>query len=101
MTEVSIAGERRDARDASSAWLRSAIGRVRQLESRVCVKVRIKHGTIDMILGTEDCPSSDEEGRPFRPEERKIFELWERKNLTTNHFTVKELAEFLGAIGDL
>jgi hypothetical protein len=101
MIEVSVGGERRDARDATTAWLRSGIDRHRQLGSPVCVKVGIKSGAIDMILATEDCPNDDAEGRPFRPEERKIFELWKGKNLDTNHFTVNDLAEFLVGIRDL
>ena len=101
MIEISIGGEHRYGRDVTPAWLRSGIDKLRQSGSPVCVKIRIQSGTIDMILATEECPSSVDEGRPFRPEERKIFELWQRKNLTENQFSVNDLAEFIAAVRHL
>jgi len=64
------------------------------------VKVRIEVGAIDMILSTPGCPSG-EGGRPFRGEEKKIFEEWRARKLDTDEFTARDLEEFLTAIRKL
>ena len=96
MVHVSIGNEDRDLRDVASAWLRSAVQRLRHSGAPVCVKVSITSGAIDMILATRDCPTGEAEGvRPYRDEEIKIFHDWQAKRLDTGDFTVGDLEDFL------
>ena|SRR6266581_4398091 len=97
MVEVSIGIEQRDLRDVTPSSLRSAVETLRHRPSAACIKVRIVAGPIDMILATPGCPSG-EDGRPFRDEELKIFELWRIKHLDTDEFSVHDLEEFLTAM---
>ena len=100
MIGVSIGSEQRDLRDVTSAWLRSSLDHLRHAGPKVCVKVRIDVGEIDMILTTVGCPCGDG-ARPFRGEEKKIFETWKSKRLDTDQFTPRDLEEFLGTVRKL
>jgi len=100
MIRITIGNDDRDVRDVTFPWLRSAVEQLRQSGSPVCVKVSIAVGEIDMILATRDCPAG-EGGRPFRGDERKIFELWKARKLDTDQFTARDLEEFLTAIRKL
>lgn len=97
MTKVWIGNDERDLRDATDGWLRSSLEQLRRSGAAVCVKVRIEEGDVDMILATTGCPSG-EGGRPFRDEEKRIFEQWRRHRLDTEHFTAHDLEEFLAPL---
>ncbi|MEY2508576.1 MAG: hypothetical protein QOH01_2905 [Verrucomicrobiota bacterium] len=96
MVHVSIAGEDRDLRDASSAWLRAAVEKRRHSDSPICIKVSILSGVIDMLLATKDCPAiKSDDFRPFRGEEIRIFHDWQTNRLDTDNFSISDLEAFL------
>ena len=97
MIKVQIGNDERDLRDVVVGWLRSSLEELRRSGAAACVRVRIDEGNVDMSLATMDCPGG-EGGRPFRGEEKKIFEEWRRHRLDTAHFTPRDLEEFLAAL---
>ncbi len=67
----------------------------------VCVKVTIKSGDIDMILSTPSCVPSGDAGRPPRPKEKEIFDLWDKRGLNSDNFIIGQLNALLNQIKNL
>jgi hypothetical protein len=76
-------------------WINQQINRRREDGLSVCVRVTIKEGDLDMILSTPTCGSGGGGGRPPRPHEKVVFDLWNRRGLNDAHFTGGNLVAFL------
>jgi hypothetical protein len=71
------------------------VDRRRDGGARVCVKVRINEGGISMVLSTTDCPSEGGANRQARPDEERIFSLWEKLGLRKENFSGGQVVAFL------
>jgi hypothetical protein len=88
-----------DVDRVESTWIRE---RVRELRSRgmpVCVKVIIAVPPINIIVMTPGCSDSEPDNpRPLRPEEKRLFNQWERHGLKKELFDVDQLEMFIREI---
>ena len=98
MTRVSIDGVERTIEQVTQSWLREEIESRRKAGQNVCVRVTIKSGSLDLILGTPACASGGGGGRAPNPQEKELFELWAKRGMNNNEFNVGQLTAFLNEI---
>lgn len=95
MIKIQIGSTERDLNKASEGWIREQIERRRQDGQPVCVRVIIEQGALNMSLSTSGCPPSNRPSRAPKPEERKVFDFWEKSGLNKPDFQVRSLIVFL------
>jgi hypothetical protein len=98
MTRVSIDGIERTSEQVTPSWLREEIESRRKAGKNVCVRVTIKSGSLDLILGTPACASGGGGGRAPTPQEKELFDLWAKRGMNSNDFNVGQLTAFLSEI---
>lgn len=91
---ITINGEQRDLQDADAHWINSHITRRRAAGEIVCVRVVIDENGVDLNLATPTCGLRGGGGRPAKPNERGILDLWNRFNLNSADFTGGEVVAF-------
>lgn len=98
MIKIRIGEAERELGSASSAdksWINQQINRRRADGLSVCVRVIVKEGDLDRILSTPTCGASGGGGRPARPREKTVFNLWNQRGLNETDFTGGNLIAFL------
>ncbi len=95
MIKIKIGEVERDLSSANESWINQQINRRREDGLSVCVKVIIKENDLDMILSTPTCVSSGGGGRPPRPREKTVFDLWNQRGLSEPDFAGGQLIAFL------
>lgn len=99
MIKIQIANEERQIDTADVQWINQQINRRREEGHRVCVRVLIHEGGLDMILSSTNCETRvGGVGRPPRPQEKKVFDLWDQRGLSSADFTGGNLVAFLQQI---
>jgi hypothetical protein len=98
MIRISIDGVERTLEQASQSWLRDEIETRRKSGRSVCVRVTINSGALNMVLTTPACSGGGGGGRPPTPEEKRIFDLWAKREMNTNDFVVGQLNAFLNEV---
>jgi hypothetical protein len=101
MIKIRIAEEERQLDSVDEQWINQQINRRRAEGHAVCVRVTIHEGGLDMILSTPDCVTSAGGGRPPRPQEKKVFDLWNQRGLNGGDFTGGNLVAFLRQLKQL
>lgn len=94
MIKIRIDETEIDISSADESWINQQINRRRADGLSVCVRVIIKEGDLDMILSTPTCASTGG-GRPPRPHEKEVFNLWNERGLNERNFTGGNLIAFL------
>lgn len=95
MITIRIAEEERQLDALDEQWINQQINRRRADGQSVCVRVTVHEGDLDMVLSTPTCPTSGRGGRPPRPKEKEVFDLWGRRGLNDANFTSGNLVAFL------
>lgn len=95
MIRIRIGDEERDYASADEQWINQQINRRRADGQVVCVRVTVRESGLDMILSTPSCKTSGGSGRPPRPEEKRVFDLWDKRGLNDASFTGGNLIAFL------
>jgi len=95
MIKIKIGEVERDLSNADESWINQQINRRRDDGLSVCVRVIIKENDLDMILSTPTCRSRGGGGRPPRPREKTVFDLWNQRGLNDPDFTGGQLIAFL------
>lgn len=99
MIRIRIANEERQIDAADVQWINQQINRRREERYPVCVRVIIHEGGLDMILSSANCEAgAGSGGRPPRPQEKKVFDLWDQRGLSSADFTGGNLVAFLQQI---
>ena len=93
MVKIKIGSEERNREDADPSWINQQINR-RRKDGPVCVRVTINDGAINMVLLSGDCPRSGG-GRQASPQEREIFDLWDKHRLNEADFPSGQLVAFI------
>ena len=88
----------RDIPPIDAGWLRDRIRELRSRKMPVCVTIRIKSPPVDILLKTPGCPSVPERTRRTRPEEDRLFDLWERGGMNREDFEIDQLISFVREI---
>lgn len=92
---VRIGETERGLYEADEHWINQQINRRRHDGQRICVRVFIKDGFLNMILSTPGCPNSGSGGRPPNPHEKRIFDLWNKLGLNKPEFHAGNVTAFL------
>ena len=95
MINIRIGETERDIDSATESWINQQINRRRADGVSVCVRVIVKEGDLDMILSTPTCEPSGGGGRPPRPREKSVFNLWNQRGLNEANFAGGNLIAFL------
>lgn len=95
---IRIGQEERDTAQADEHWIISKIRQEEANHGRVCIRVFIKVGDIDITLSSGGCPSGAGGGRQARPKERELFDLWNKFELNTSDVTGGKINTFLHQI---
>lgn len=98
MIRITIGDSERLLEQVAPSWLHQQIDGRREVGEKVCVRVSIKTGNLDMLLSTPECASSGGGGRRPNRDEQKLFDLWEKRGLNSNNFIVGQLNAFLNEI---
>ncbi|MCF8144566.1 MAG: hypothetical protein K9N21_11665 [Deltaproteobacteria bacterium] len=101
MITIRIGESEREIGDADESWINQQINQRRADGLSVCVRVIVKEGDLDMILSTPTCSSSGGGGRPPRPREKNVFNLWNQRGLNETNFTGGNLVAFLKQLKNL
>jgi len=96
MIKIRIAeAEREFVGSVDESWINQQINRRRADGLTVCVRVIVKERDLAMILSTPTCGASGGGGRPPRPREKKVLNLWNQRGLNDANFTGGNLIAFL------
>lgn len=95
MIKIRIDEAEMDLSSADESWINQQINRRRADGLSVCVRIIVKEGDLDMILSTPTCASTGGSGRPPRPCEQTVFNLWNQRGLNEIDFTGGNLIAFL------
>lgn len=68
---------------------------------RVCVQLTVAEGDLNVALSSSQCGGSGGGGRPPRPSEKRVFELWDKLGLNDESFTGGQLVAFLKQLSKL
>lgn len=98
MIRIRIGDEERELASADEHWINQQINRRRADGQSVCVRITVHEGDLDMVLTTPTCGTSGGGGRPPRPREKEVFELWNQRGLNDVNFTGGNLVAFLKQI---
>jgi hypothetical protein len=98
MNYVKIGNEQRSLADASEQWINEQVRRRKQAGASTCVQVFLKTGPLDIVLSTSDCPSAAGGTRTANARELEVFDLWKKRGLDGQGFTIGNLIAFLHQI---
>jgi hypothetical protein len=101
MIKIKIGPDERKLEDASESWINQQINRLRKEQERVCVRVRIKHNSVNVLLASRECAPSGGIPRPPNPKEEKILDLWEKRGLNSPDFHAGQVIAFLKQVRTL
>ena len=93
MVTVKIGPTEKELTDADENWINQEINQLRKDKQAVCVRVRIQTDSLNLVLATPACTGGG--GRPPRPNEQKLFDLWKKRGLNEPNFTGGNIVAFL------
>jgi hypothetical protein len=87
-----------DLDNASPGWIRQHVDDLRNQGQQVCVEITLHSGSVNMILSTPGCGATPGPRIEANRQEEKILALWKKERLNTDHFTTRELIDFVERI---
>jgi hypothetical protein len=97
--QIDIAGERRQLDDLDSEWVVQRVDRMRADGLAVWVRVTINDGAVNIVLQTPGCPPTSRGSRKPNADEQRVFDLWDKHDLSDSHFSGGEVVSFLHDLG--
>ena len=98
MIRIQIGNNEKRLTDVDESWITQQINRRRADGQKVCVRVFIETGDINVVLSTPECPKAAYGKRPPNKSESKILDLWEKRGLRKDDYTGGNLIAFLNQI---
>ena len=95
MIKIRIADVEKELANADEQWINQQINRRQADGQTVCVMVTVHEGGLDMVLTTPTCGTGGSGGRPPRPDESRVFDLWKKRGLDGEKFTGGDVVAFL------
>ena len=93
---IRIGNETRDLATVSESWITEQINRRQADGQNVCVQVSIHTDAVRTVLSTPGCGGGGGGGfRPPNPNEQDVFELWNKRGLSTGGFTGGSVVAFI------
>lgn len=100
MITIKINQEERQLDAVDAQWINQQINRRRRDGQVVCVRIRVRTDRLQLMLSTPTCGEAGG-GRPPRPEEKRILDLWNELGLNRADFTGGSVVAFLKQLVDL
>jgi len=94
MVTIRIGNDSRRLEDADAAWITQQINNREREGLSVCVEVTIRTNTLNIRLASPACGSGGGGGRPPRPDEAEIIQLWNKLKLGSDEFSPGNLVAF-------
>ncbi len=94
MVTVKIGSFEKDLDDVEENWINQQVNGLRRDGKSVCVLVRIRTDSLNVVLTTPECSVSGGTRLP-NPQEKEIFELWNKRGLNESDFTGGNLVAFI------
>lgn len=85
----------RDLAQADEHWIISQIQQRRRDKGSVCVQIIINTSNLNMRLMSADCLRGGGGGRPPTPQEKEIFDLWERHGFQSGGIVGGRIVSFI------
>lgn len=95
MIRIRIGNDERGFASVDEHWINQQINRRKADGQTVCVRVTVREGDLDMVLSTPTCGASGSGGRPPRPQEKEVFDLWNQQGLNDVDFSGGNVVAFL------
>lgn len=92
---IRIGQDERELNQADEHWITSRIRQEEADQGRVCIRVFIKAGDVDIILSSRGCSKSGCGGRRATAKEQEFFNLWDKLELNANNVTGGKVNAFL------
>ncbi len=101
MINVQIEGNEKRLSDASESWIREQIGRRQRDGLKVCVRVSVKIGSVDIALSSGGCQSFGRGSRLPTSKETQICNRWNDLKLNEAQIDIGCLIKFLKQVESL
>lgn len=93
--KVTIGTSERNIDDIGPNWITDQINRRRKDGVQICVRISINTPNLNLSLATPGCAKSAGGGRAPNPQEKEVFDMWDKFNLNTQDFSPGNLVAFL------
>jgi hypothetical protein len=90
-----------ELRSIDESWINQQINRRRAEGLKVCVRITIQVGDLDLFLSTPTCQTGAGSSRPLRPHEKVVCALWNEEMLDEKDFTGGRVVAFLKRLRQL
>jgi hypothetical protein len=94
MVTIRIGNDSRPLEDADAQWITQQVNNRLREGLPVCVEVTIRTNGLNVRLATPACGSGGGGGRPPRPDEAEIIQLWSKLKLGSDDFSPGNLVAF-------
>lgn len=95
MVTVRIGNDSRRLEDVEESWITQHVNNRRRDGLPACVEVMINTGAVNVRLATPACAPGGGGGRPPRPDEAEIIQLWSKLGLGSDDFSGGNLVAFI------
>lgn len=79
-------------------WLREQIGRRKDDDHPVCVRIKVSEADVDMVFPCGACGGGGGGGRRLTPREEALAKRWRSLGLNTPDFPFGQLVAFLNGL---
>lgn len=80
--------------DLDESWITQQVNRRQADGQAVCVQVSIEQSSVNIRLSTPGCSKRSGGGRPPKPQEKAIFDLWDKRGLNQANFSGGNIVAF-------
>jgi len=82
-----IGAEEKEWSGVTETWIRDQLGRRRADGQNVCLQLIVRGGEINLMFSSPGCGGGGGGGRPLKPAESRILEIWNEMHLNTADFS--------------
>lgn len=98
MIRVQIGTDERTGKEITERWINEQVNRRRAAGEPVCVRVSINTSSLNVSLATLACGGGGGGSRMPNPQERSVFDLWEKRGMNDPAFAGGNLVAFLNQV---
>ena len=95
MSTIQIGENEQSFCDVSESWIHQHVGQRKDDGRSVCARVLLKSDSVDLFLGTPQCPRGVGAPRPLTQKEQELADIWNKLHLNTDKWTAGNLTAFV------